>query len=262
MRALGQHEVRLPWVRRPAAGKLPHAASYGGEYYSGEVLVALARPDPPPGRGRPRLHPPDEGQRGIVVRNCYARSDGAMMVENMRHELRAPTGRGSAVALARLEREGWRLYREPWYTVEPRPNFMLELGRDRFEQEWAARQYREEVLPTGIEAHQTAAPASEWETPTFRLFALHWKQARLQERWANPPRVRKLCALLGLTAPELAELIQWPPGAMERLLKSTVKPGEAPLRLPGPVAVWFHFLEATRLGLPALPGAENERKSA
>lgn len=204
-----------------------------------------------------------KGQVRIFIRNCYAgpSRNGVrkMVVENMREwRDRRNLAKGLGAPWPMLQKRGFTIRKGPFLVKEFTPNFVLECSEEEFRLAWATRQYADHALPTGTDAHH---PEVIERTPTFRLIEMHWKQARLDEVW-RPSRVLRLCRLLGLTPAELAEFIQFPQAAMERVVKSA--DGDEGIRLPGPVAVWFHFLENSRLGIEALPDLSGaaERKSA
>jgi hypothetical protein len=231
-------EPVLPWVKNERMAFPPKGNCHSNEPEAGRCLVALVNK----GTYGKRAVTPNSI---VIVRNVHRRGKNSLVVENTVEYRKFPS-RGTATALKFL-RPQWDLYRGPWSTVEPVMDFRWETTKRQFDRAWEKRQWREEKLPSGHDAHKAE---SREMTPTLRLFELHWQQQNLPWRWTGE-RYLRLCALWKLTKYELAALIQWPAAAMEQFLK--VNPKRVTLPAPGPVLVWLHFLESIRLGVEAFP---------
>lgn len=228
----------FPPITLPDAARLPDGASYSTTRNAGCCLIALLfKP----------LYKGPESHR-VVIRNCYKAGRGAV-VENMREYLPHSSKIGrTGVLLARLLDLGMEVVKPPFMLSEPRHNCIEEMTPAEFAWVWETNQ---DTSPDCVEA---AKDHKEHKTPTLQLIQQHWNDQALYENW-TPDRIRRLCALWGLTTFELAELIQWAPGAMDSFLNGMG------LRLPGPVAVWFHFLENMRFGLPAFPDLPRQQEA-
>lgn len=230
---------RFPPISKQDVERLARSPSYYPDDSSGRCLIALRESA-------------SEFDDLVMVRNCFVnRGTGASstvtLVENMRDRLpddiRAKHPK-SYVKLPLLEQLGFKVEKAPFKLIEPMHNCILDLTFDEFTEALALASLK-----------PTAGPATETdnETPMLRLLNLHWREARL-ETW-TPLRVRKLAAMWGLTTEELAGLIQWNQGRMNHFLTPGIMAG---YRLPGPVAVWFQFLESFRFGETAFPSLSGE----
>jgi len=236
-----------PWpaLEYENAKRLPRAPSYSEESDrdSGRCLIAL----------RFTGH---RFRKLILVRNCYTRTaTGEIMVENTRDLMpkRAKRTKGAAVAMSRLARHGFTIEKPPFMLTEPMHNCMAELREDEFARVWKINR---DTAPTAMEAQHLR---SANDTPMRRLLAQHWKAHRVHEGW-SATRVRKLCAMWDMTPFELAEMIQWAPGNMEHYL--TIADQTDVMKLPGPVAVWFYFLENFRFGVSVFPTISDQPMKA
>jgi hypothetical protein len=231
----------FPKVLIPEATRLPRAPSYcESDKDSGRCMLAL----------RYQWGDGPKAKVSILVRNCYRSRnavEGAIVVENARDlfpssYLRRCGGAslGRVLKRRRMRAGCTALHRGPWICVEPMHNCMLEYTVEEFEEIWKTNQH--EAPMDSIAAWQFQPDA----TPTMRLIKLHWKQRRVHEGW-TADRIRRVCALWKLTPFELGELIQWAPGRMDSFING------CDVNLPGPVAVWFFFLENFPLGIPVFP---------
>lgn len=229
-------EHPFPLIERVDVERLPRAPSYSDERDSGRCLIALT-------------YTGCRFKGQAIVRNCYFQNQsGEIVVENTRDLLpiRAARMRGTGVGMSRLAKAGFSVLRKPFMLVEPMHNCMAEMPVARFLELW--KKHRD----TTIGSAEARAFDPE-QTPMLRLLKAHWRQHRVAEGWTRE-RVAKLCSMWGLTPFELCELIQWAPGHMDNFLKSAFP-------LPGPVAVWFYFLENFRFGVPVFPQMPPSRES-
>ena len=224
----------FPYVTLPEARKLAEGPSYSGSRFAGETLIALI--------GHAPL------RRMVVIRNCYGHSNGPVMVENIREYLLGKRRWGGTHNVPLDQLGALEVYRGPFKVAEPVPNFMLELTVDRFERAWDALQYNPAEPPTNL---YSIRPTS----PTMALIDMHWRRHKVRENW-TPERVRRLCALWKLTPHELAEFVQWTTAGMEAFLTSSGR------ELPGPVCVWFYFLENVRMGVNVFPDLQPVAKAS
>lgn len=207
-----------------------------------------------------------------MIRNCHrgtptGKSDTSITVENVREFMprtlnalerknrRYATYRRTmlqgqrGLSLDKMERLGFVVVRRPFMVAEPHHNCMVEIRGKMLDELWKAH-----IVAKSTFAEKYLTPSDE--TPMLRLFRLHWQEMRVREDW-TAERVRRLCKLWGLTPHELAELIQWSPGGMNSFLGNSKAVGAK--ILPGPVALWFYFLENTKMGVsvfPSLPETE------
>jgi hypothetical protein len=236
----------FPTVELTDSPRLPRDLSDGpgAEHTShGRALIALIYRGP---RGKKRV---------ALVRNCYAKASGTVvMVENIREYVPKMTARNRSRSLPSLLATGmFSVLQPPFLVAEPVTNCMLEMAPEQFEAIFAENRV---PGPTAAEA-RLFQPET---TPLLRLFKFHWSKHRVRNHW-DKDRVLRLCQLWGLTPFELAELIQWPPGHMNTFLRAQ---DDSPWRLPGPVAVWFYFLENFRFGVsifPTLPEQQEAKAS-
>lgn len=77
--------------------------------------------------------------------------------------------------------------------------------------------------------------ASKHKTPASLAFDIHYAKLRVVERW-DRERYDRLCLFLQLTRHELASLICWPHGNVDRAVTSNC--------FRGPVALLLTILEA------------------
>lgn len=185
---------------------------------------------------------PPKGERPrVLIRNCYA-ATGRRVVENMREWLgrHGPRyTRRNGVVMERLQALGFTVVRGPFMVAEPRPNCMAEISPKDFEDLW--ERHRDESVTAAA-----AAAVRTGETPTLRLIRAHWRVRKVKEGWTRE-RVLRLAALWKLTPYELAELIQWSHGHMQAVLNGSA------MLVPGPVAIWFTFLENFKCGVNTFP---------
>lgn len=193
----------------------------------------------------------------VLVRNVYHSHKYGPMVENIREYVPKQnagyTGQQGKSLKFLLALPQFKLMQAPFRVKESMPNCMVEMNRNDWHRVWASN--RDKPAPGSVEAHFFMPE----ETPTLRLLKLHWAGQRLHDRWTSD-RVARLCALWGLTPHELAELIQWSHGHMDHLMKTGEGIGSR--FIPGPVAVWFTFLENFKLGIPTFPQFTSEEAKA
>lgn len=246
----------FPLVVNPHATRLPRGSSYSDERDAGRCLIALTFES-------------QRGRKWVIIRNCH-RGDEGIVVENMREfipgrvkgrdrfrrkaiyrfaQSQKPKIATDGMSLARLKRIGIVPYKSPFMLADPYHNSLLEMPARLFDELWKTHV----VAKPSLTEKYYAAPD---ETPMLRLFRLHWRERQVRENW-TAERIKRLCLLWQLTPHELAELIQWSPGGMNTVLANTAT--IAGNILPGPVALWFYFLENTKLGIdvfPSLPQTE------
>lgn len=238
----------FPLIRTETT-RLPRSPSHGTDRDSGSCLIALRHTK----RRSTRL------KKIVIVRNCYRATYAPIMVENMREYIPKNSTRYTArrgVPLEKLKALGFEVCAGPFIVDEPMHNCMAEMPHKEFAALWAT--HRVDVLGS-IEARAFDQTAKFPETPTLAMIRLHWESRRVHEDW-DADRIKRLCALWKLTPFELAELIQWAPGHMDRVLNSdALKKG---FKMPGPVVVWFYFLENIRLGLSVFPDFTTQEEKA
>ncbi len=224
----------IEWTNAPRLARTP---SRGDDHLSGRSLIALRY------TGRRQRSGRKVPLQRVIVRNCYYRGDDPCVVENIREYLQGALYSGrQGVSLRRLLASGkFEVVEPPFVLAEPMPDCLVELRPEEFQHWFTTHRFNP---PNSMEAFQFKPD----DTPLRRLIELHWRKHAVQEHW-TPARIRRLCAAWELTPYELAELIQWAPGHMDYFLKETT----GFMRLPGPVAVWFYFLENFRLGLSVFP---------
>ena len=240
--------IPFPPIENPEPKKLPRGLSprhaTDKETSAGRALIALVKLTYGKSQGR------------IWVRNCYEHTRYGIYVENMREYAKHKSACARAVRLRRLTRSHFAIYKPPFLVSEPVVNCLVEMPKKDFDKLWKTHLF---VHPPSFQTARAARPES---TPMLRLLEAHWKAARLQEKW-TPDRIVRLCRLWELTPHELAEMIQWPCSKMDYHLNN---PDIAKFcNLPGPVAVWFEFLENFRFGLstfPSMPEAQPGQSTA
>lgn len=230
----------LPLIVNPAPERLPRGASLTDDRDAGRCLIALTYANPKAGI-----------RKRVIVRNCWESSSGHVTVENMREfqrgGARATMFRG--IGLKRLL-EGlpgdfrFHVVNGPFMVAKPFHNCLVEMNPAEWAKVWAT--HHDESV-NSLEARAEEKAEDFEATPTLRLFKAHWRERKVNEGW-DARRILRLCKLYGLTPLELAELIQWAPGHMLRFMN-----GATGVRLPGPVAVWFYFLENVRCGVSVFP---------
>jgi hypothetical protein len=231
----------FPRIDNPEATRLPRGASYTMERDSGRCLIAIRRQSN-------RSRPPKKAW--VHVRNCYVRAENDVIVENGRHLLTRRT-KGDGVVLERLIAGGYCVHRGPFMLEEPMPNCLVDISVKKFDELW--------------ETHRTDAPVGSPtpainDTPMRRLLELHWREHGVNNLWQFE-RFMRLCRAWGMTPIEMAELIQWDLASMKHFLRGAAST-PAGWRLPGPVAVWFYFLENFRLGISVFPSLPEQRKAS
>jgi hypothetical protein len=234
---------RFPLIDATDVKRLPRTLSYGDDRDAGRVLIAL------------RYTGPRRTHSKVLIRNCYRSDRYSVVVENIREYVPAAsphyTGK-MGVSLKKLLRTGlFEVVKPPFKLTEPMQNCMLEMNAADFEREF--KENRDTSL-SAIDALRFQPDL----TPMLRLLKVHWKEQHVHDGW-TADRVRRVCVLWNLTPFELAELIQWAPGHMDHFLKAADK---GTWRLPGPVAVWFYFLENFRFGISVFPSLPEELKKA
>ena len=237
----------FPRIDNPAVTRLPRGASYTDERDAGRCLIAL-RFAPRRPRSRKRFAP------RIAVRNCYVRGESDIVVENSRELLHSTAHFHQGVKLEKLTKDGTvEVYRGPFMVIDPMPNCIVEMKPRKFDALWETHRFTR-----ASESSPRISAASD--SPLRRLFELHWKAHGLGKPWQGV-RVNRICRMWGLTPFELAEMIQWPCGRMEHFLKmaETSKDGWP---LPGPVALWFYFLENFKLGISVFPTVPERKKES